>query len=70
MKVSVGVQRRAPVEIVDVGAIALIGIISLLELAIDRGAGVISARNRPPGVVGFFCHLRRAGGAIPRSSVS
>jgi hypothetical protein len=36
----VGVQRRAPVEI---------GIISLLEPAIDRGAGVISARNRPLG---------------------
>jgi hypothetical protein len=25
-----------------------------LELAIDRGAGVISARNRPPRVVAFF----------------
>ena len=31
-----------------------IGIISRLELAIDRGAGVISARNRQTRVVGFL----------------
>ena len=34
-----------------------------LELAIDRGAGVNCARNRPPKVVAFFSHSRRAGGA-------
>ena len=34
-----------------------------LELAVDRGAGVNCARNRPPKVVAFFSHSRRAGGA-------
>jgi len=34
-----------------------------LGLAIDRGAGVNCARNRPPRVVAFFSHSRRAGGA-------
>ena len=40
-----------------------------LELAIDRGAGVISARNRPPRVVAFFV-IREPAGQPPRSYVS
>jgi hypothetical protein len=42
---------------------------ALLELAIDRGAGVISARNRPPRVVGFFV-ICGGLGEPPRNSVS
>jgi hypothetical protein len=32
-----------------------------LELAIDRGAGVISARNWPPRVVAFLSFASRLG---------
>jgi hypothetical protein len=50
----VGVQRRAPVEIVDVGAIGFIGIISL-----DRGAGVISARRGASITIGPLRYTSR-----------
>jgi hypothetical protein len=45
-------------------------VIQRLELAIDRGAAVTSAGNRPPRVAAFFCHSRRPAGEPPRSYVS